>query len=285
MWPVTPSFMVASMANHPPVLPDSRPSSVSIGPDTHLLRHVRKVPGLSLWACANSMVITGAEPVLVATTAVAERAQWFEGIFGIVEPADVRWLILADDDLRLTTGVAELLAAFPRAVVVTPRPALHPALETCALPLDRCRWVGDGETIDAGDRRLLSLRAPVWSGSDNRSLLDQRTGIYWTTDTFGCLLPAEPVSTVAELDGEIWAGGMAMFARYLLAPWLDMVDHQRFAAFCDRTRALGMTTIATAHSPLITDTSLDDAFRLLRDLPATGAPRSGQRGRRVPDSP
>jgi hypothetical protein len=119
------------------------------------------------------------------------------------------------------------------------------------------------------DRRLLSLRAPVWSVSGHRSLLDQRTGIYWATDTFGCLLPGDPVSTVAELDGEVWAGGMATFAHHLLAPWLDLVDHQRFAARCNRTQAFGMTTIATAHSSLITDVSIDHAVRLLRDLPAT----------------
>ena len=65
---------------------------------------------------------------------------------------------------------------------------------------------------------------------------------------------------------------MALFAHHLLAPGLDIVDHQRFAAQCDRIQALGMTTIATAHSPLITDTSIDHAFQLLRDLPATPAP-------------
>jgi flavorubredoxin len=270
--------MVAPMPNHPPVLAGAPPAPISIGPDTYLLRHVRQVPGDCLWACANSMVITGTEPVLVAATPVADRVEWLEGVFDIVEPDDVRWLILAHDDLPVTTGVAGLLAAFPQAVVVTRRPALHHVPDASALPLGRCRWVGDGETIDAGDRRLLALRAPVWSVSGNRSLLDQRTGIYWATDSFGCLLPAEPVGTVAELDGEAWAEGMATFARDLLAPWLDLVDHQRFAALCDRTQALGMTTIATAHSPLIADASIDDAFRLLRDLPATGgAPRPGQR--------
>ena len=33
-----------------------------------------------------------------------------------------------------------------------------------------------------------------------------------------------------------------------------------------------MTAIAGAHSPLITDTSGDHAFRLLRELPAAAAP-------------
>jgi hypothetical protein len=114
-------------------------------------------------------------------------------------------------------------------------------------------------------------------------LLDQRTGIYWASTNFGCLLPSEPVSTVAELEPEVWAHGMAMFAHHLLAPWLDLVDHARFAAQCDRTRTLGMTAVAGTHTPVITDPSIDEAFRLLRDLPATPAPPWP--GSAVDDSP
>jgi hypothetical protein len=54
-------------------------------------------------------------------------------------------------------------------------------------------------------------------------------------------------------------------------PWLDLLDEHRFAALCDRTGAMGMTTIASAHSPLITDTSIDRAFALVRDLPRAAA--------------
>jgi hypothetical protein len=43
-----------------------------------------------------------------------------------------------------------------------------------------------------------------------------------------------------------------------------------------------MPTIAGAHSPLITDTSIDQAFQLLRDLPAT--PRSPWPGQRAFDT-
>jgi flavorubredoxin len=221
------------------------------------------------------MVITGAEPVIVAPTAVPDRARWLEGISGIVEPSDVRWLILSDDRLHPTSDLADVLRVFPHAVVVTGRAALHHIPDTGAFPLDRWRGVDDGDSLDIGDRQLLSMRAPVWSASGTRSLLDQRTGIYWATDTFGCLLPGEPVDTVADLDSAVWADGMGMYARWLLAPWLELVDHQRFAALCDRTRAVGMTTVATAHSPLIADASIDHAFRLLRDLPTAAAPVPG----------
>jgi flavorubredoxin len=217
------------------------------------------------------MVITGAEPVIVATATAADRTPWLDSVFAVVEPADVRWVYVSHDQLDHGDGLSRLLAACPQAVLVVSRGALHRLPDTSTVPLGRCRLVDEGESFHAGDRHLLSLRAPLWSSSGGRSLLDQRTGVYWSASTFGCLLPDEPVDTVADLDAAVWAAGMAMFA-HLLAPWLGLVDHGRFAAMCHRTQALGMTTIATAHSPLIDDTSIDHAFQLLRDLPAAPPP-------------
>jgi hypothetical protein len=85
-------------------------------------------------------------------------------------------------------------------------------------------------------------------------------------------MPGEVVSTTAELDVEFWGGGMAMFVLNVLSPWLGLVDQQRYAAVVDRVQALGARTIATAHSPLITDATMDKAFQLLRDLPSVPVP-------------
>jgi hypothetical protein len=63
-----------------------------------------------------------------------------------------------------------------------------------------------------------------------------------------------------------------MFAYHALSPWLHLVDDARFSAHVDRVRALDMTTIASAHSPLITRPSIDTAFELVRDLPNVVAP-------------
>ena len=100
----------------------------------------------------------------------------------------------------------------------------------------------------------------------------ERTGVYWGVDAFACPMPDAPFPTVSDFDAEFWAGGMAMFVHNALSPWLGLVDHARYAELCDRVQALGMRTIATAHSPLITEAAVDDAFRILRELPAVPAP-------------
>jgi hypothetical protein len=63
-----------------------------------------------------------------------------------------------------------------------------------------------------------------------------------------------------------------MFMYNALSPWLELVDPERYGAMCDRVRSIGMTTIATAHSPVIPEESIDDAFALLRALPSIAAP-------------
>ncbi len=63
-----------------------------------------------------------------------------------------------------------------------------------------------------------------------------------------------------------------MFMYHALSPWLSVVDPVKFGEVCDRCRALGAKTIATAHSPIITEDMSDKAFQILRDLPSVQAP-------------
>jgi len=44
------------------------------------------------------MVIRGKEPVLVETGSAVHRAEYFDAAFSIVEPKDVRWIFLSNDD-------------------------------------------------------------------------------------------------------------------------------------------------------------------------------------------
>ena len=56
-------------------------------------------------------------------------------------------------------------------------------------PLDRCRWVMDGDSLDIGDRTLQALRPPVFDSPTTRGLFDPTTGVYWAVDTFATPLP------------------------------------------------------------------------------------------------
>jgi hypothetical protein len=118
----------------------------------------------------------------------------------------------------------------------------------------------------------VAVRPPVYDSPATRGLFDESSGVYWGVDSFATPCPGGPVPTVAELDPEFFAEGMAMFVHNALSPWIGLVDHDKFAAEVDRVRSLGAATIATAHAPLIVGPMIEDACRILATLPGVPAP-------------
>ena len=253
-------------------VPPARPYAPQyVGPDTWLVRQVQEATGAPLSVYINSLVITGAEPVIVDTGTAANRAQWLEDVFGVVEPADVRWVFLSHEDHDHTGNLAEVMARCPKATLVCSWGLVERFSNAFAFPLERCRWANDGERFDAGDRTLRAVRPPLYDSPTTRGLLDERSGVYWAADAFATPMP-QPVATVADLDAEFWAQGHAMFAHHGLAPWLRLVDDGRFQAGIDRFAALGATAIAGAHTPLVPGSQIPAATELLRVLPTAEVP-------------
>jgi flavorubredoxin len=255
--------------------PDAPPVHVPptrAGADTWVIHQVQHGLGAPLSVYLNSMVIAGAEPAIIDTGSLNNRGQWLEDVFGIIDPADVRWVFLSHDDADHTGNLVPVMEACPNATLVCSWALVERFSNAFGFPLGRCRWLNDGETIDLGDRRIVAVRPPVYDSPATRGFLDQRSGIYWGVDAFATPCPADPVTTVADLDPGFWADGMAMFAHHALSPWVGLVDRQRYATEVDRVNAMAITAIATAHSPLITPASVTDAFALLRRLPDVPVP-------------
>jgi flavorubredoxin len=258
-----------SFAAEPPA---TRVAPTQVDTDIWVVHQVQQALGAPLSVYLNSMVIAGSQPVVVDTGSHNNRRQWLEDVFAIVEPTDVRWVLLSHDDCDHTGNLVPLLEACPNATLVCNWAIVERFSNAFGFPLERCRWLNDGEVLDVGDRRLRAVRPPVYDSPATRGFLDERTGVYWGVDAFATPCPAEPVPTVADLDPGFWAEGMAMFTHHALSPWVAMVDRERYAAEVERVRAMGMTTIATAHSPLITPDTIADAFALLGRLPDATVP-------------
>ena len=172
------------------------------------------------------MVIRGAEPVVVDTGMAENREQFLADVFSLVEPEDIRWVFISHDDVDHTGNVNALMELAPNATLVINwfmQERMGASLEVSPL---RQRWVGDGEILDVGDRKLLAIRPPVFDSPTTRGLFDPTTGVYWASDCF-----ATPMLTaarnVAEIDAEFWAEGMTMFNRYV-SPWLELIDDAKF---------------------------------------------------------
>src|SRR5262245_12980479 len=258
--------------SYAPVAPTRRVEPELIAPDTFLIHQVQDAVGAPLSVYLNSMVSKGAEPVIIDTGTIANREQWLADVFSLVAPEDVRWIFLSHDDIDHTGNLEQVMERCPNATLVASWALQERHGNAFEFPMARMRWINDGDTFDVGDRRLHAVRPPVWDSPTTRGLFDDRTGVYWGVDAFATPMPLGVTETVAELDPEFWADGLAMFVHNALSPWLSLVDPAKFAAACNAVEALGMRAIATAHSPLITEEMVDKAFALTRELPLIPAP-------------
>lgn len=247
-----------------------------VAPGTYLIRDVQHALGQPLSVYLNSMVIQGAEPIIVDTGASKHRERWLQDVFGLVEPEDVRWVFLSHEDLDHAGNLGQVMQACPNARLVCSWALVERFANAYDFPLDRCLWLNDGQSFDAGDRTLVAVCPPVYDCPTTRGLFDTRTGVYWAADAFACPVPGgagtTPLDNVEHLDPEAWWEGMVMFGIHALSPWLSMVDADRYAACVEQVRRYGMTTIASGHSPVIEGARVDQAFDMMGRLAAAEPP-------------
>lgn len=218
----------------------------------------------------NSMVIRGAQPVVVDTGMKENREQFLADVFTLVDPHDVRWVFISHDDVDHTGNLNTLVESCPNATLVINWFMVERMGASLEVPPQRWRWLGDGEHLDVGDRRLHAVRPPIFDSPTTRGLFDPTTGVYWASDAFATPM-LEPVRDVTTLDDEFWVDGMAMFNTYV-SPWLALVDQHRYAATVDRVAELGPTVMAGCHTPTIPTSHVARALDVARRTPTMTVP-------------
>ena len=69
-----------------PIAPTTYVPPLQIADDTWVIHSVQPALGQPLFVYLNSMVILGAEPMIVDTGTIANREQWLKDVFSLVEP-------------------------------------------------------------------------------------------------------------------------------------------------------------------------------------------------------
>jgi len=249
-----------------PIAPTISAPPTEVAKDTFVIRQVQPALGQPLFVYINSMVIRGKEPMLVDTGTPANRTQWMEDAFSLVDPEDVQWIFLSHDDVDHTGNLDEAMTACPNAKLVCNWAMVERHTNCFDFPLERCRWIMDGESLDIGDREIRALRPPVYDSPTTRGLFDPTTGVYWAVDTFATPLP-DPKLGIADLDPEFWNFGMHLFALGAVSPWLTMCDPVKYGRYVDTVQSLDITTIASCHSPVIEGAFIAQAFERVREFP------------------
>ncbi len=214
----------------------------------------------------NSLVIRGREPVIVDTGSPTDRDGWRANVSSVVDLDGVRWIFLSHDDRDHSGNLLAALEACPNATLLTTWFSVGRMFEEWATPLDRCRFVNDGNVLDIGDRRVVAIRPPVFDNPTSRALFDEKTGVLWSVDTFASPV-ATPMADAADHEGEVFREGQLLGSR-LVAAWHPWLDEAKYCAHVQKVQDLPIEVIAGCHTPAIRGQMIDVAFDYLRQLPA-----------------
>ena len=101
------------MTVYTPIAPTTYIPPTRVAKDTFVIHQVQEALGQPLFVYINSMVILGEEPMIVDTGTPANRKQWLEDVFALVEPEDVRWIFLSHDDVDHSGNLDEVMTRVP----------------------------------------------------------------------------------------------------------------------------------------------------------------------------
>lgn len=235
-------------------------------PGVDVITTTAAIPALGSIAI-NAFVLHGTEPVLVDTGTVAGSAEFMAALASAIDPSDLRWIWLTHTDFDHIGSLAPLLQANPQLRVITSFLGVGiMGLSTAPLPMDRVHLINPGQSVTVGDRRLTAMRPPVFDSPITTGFVDDRTGILFSSDCFGALLPAVP-QDAADLDTDELRAGQVRWAT-IDSPWVHSVDRGAFGRALDRVREIEPTMVCSSHLPPAPGAMLDLFVESLAMVPA-----------------
>jgi flavorubredoxin len=243
---------------------------LKVADDTYMIRSTFGEGEGPAFVYVNSLVVLGKEPTIIDTGTVAGRERWLEDVFSLVDPNDVRWILISHDDHDHVGNLAETMALCPNATLVSSWFQVERLAGDLNLPPTRMQWREDGYTLNAGDRQFAFVRPPVFDAPTTRGFYDTRTGVYWAGDCFASpsTVPSDDVSVY---HPEEWRQGFNTF-QLAISPWISMVDAVKYNRTVKRIADLDPHVIVGGHSPAITGEYVTSAIDMLYDLPQAPVP-------------
>lgn len=235
-------------------------------PGVDVITTTADIPALGSLAI-NSFVLHGPEPVLVDTGTVAGAEEFMTELASVINPSSLRWIWLTHTDFDHIGSLATLLETNPHLRVITSFLGVGiMGLSSTPVPMNRVHLVNPGHYVTVGERRLLAVKPPVFDNPITTGLVDDRTGIFFSSDCFGALLPAVP-RNAADLDTDELQAGQVRWATVDSA-WVHNVDRTAFGRALDKLRAIEPTMVCSSHLPPAPGAMLDvciDSLALVPD--------------------
>jgi len=205
------------------------------------------VPGFGI-IVINSFLIQAREPVLIDTGMPVVREEFLKTLWSLIDPQDLRWIFLTHDDGDHAGNLMQVLEAAPQVRIITQFFGLARLDTVYHMPMERVQILNPGQSFSAGDRQLAALRPPLFDSPATSALYDGKTGVLFSADSFGALLPS-PAEDVADVPESAFVEGFQLFNRGN-HPWSALVDQKEFEKVLQTIRQLQPQIIASCHAPL-----------------------------------
>ncbi|KAA2258717.1 MBL fold metallo-hydrolase [Solihabitans fulvus] len=233
-------------------------------PDTYALPSALPIVGAGVLP-VHAYVIRAEEPVLIDAGLPIDKGAFEAELWNLIDPADLRWIFVTHDDRDHIGSLTEILAAAPKATLVTNQLSVDRIAEYWNVPAHRVRTVNTGRSLDLGDRRITVVRPPAYDSPSTLAVYDHKLDTLFSADSFGTVLPefAESAQDVSESD---YFDGLALFTR-ANAPWTALVDQNKFDRVIDDIRKLNPGRILSSHGPIAAGRT-DALLTAMRSIPS-----------------
>ncbi|MDT7709277.1 MAG: hypothetical protein QOG20_4884 [Pseudonocardiales bacterium] len=245
-----------------------------VAADTVALSEALPGPG-GMVLPVNAYCLLGSEPTLVDTGMSPDTEGFRAALWNLVDPADLRWIVVTHDDRDHTGSLRAILDEAPQATVVTHFVSMAKIGEDGPLPLDRLRLVKPGDRLEIGDDVLDVFRPPLYDSPGTLAFHAQRRGMCFSSDCLGAFLPGsvDLAASSDDVPAAEYDAGVAVFAS-ANSPWMHDVAPDRWQAGVADLRRRGITTLLSTHG-LPVDRGLDRLYGTAAGLqtgPAFEAP-------------
>lgn len=200
--------------------------------------------GLQNGTTYNSFIIRGEKTALVDTSHAKFRQLYLDTLKGLINPADIDYLIISHTEPDHSGLVRDILELAPDITVVGAKVAIQFLESLVHSPFKR-QLVKSGDSLDLGNGHVLEfVSAPNLHWPDTIFTFDRKTQTLFTCDAFGMHYCSDRTydENLAEIEPDF-----RFYYECLMAP-----NARSVIGAMKRMEPLGeITTIATGHGPLL----------------------------------
>ncbi len=217
-----------------------------VAPETSVLPAYLPVPGLGVLP-VNSFLIQGSEPVLIDVGLAALADDFMACLERCIDPADLCWIWITHTDADHVGNLARVLARAPHARIITTYLGMGKLSMLQPVALERVYLLNPGQSLVAGDRTLTAFKPPVFDAPETTGLVDQHTGVMFSSDAFGSVLSASRESA-RDVPADELEQGMTTWAS-VDAPWLHHLSDEVFEQLLSAVTTHDPELVLSAHLP------------------------------------